>query len=152
MEVDSKLVLVKIWDTAGQEKFAAVTKGYYQRAHGMIVTCAVDSRKTFNNLRNWIYSIRENNINDNLPIVLVGNKCDLTENREIKQEELVCLAKEWGVECYETSAKEGTNVDEAFDYIINKIYKTLYKKIDGIKLEEQKEEGGVGGKINNCCK
>jgi len=51
IEIDNNLLHIKIWDTAGQEKFASIAKSYYQRAHGMIVTCALDNRKSFTNLR-----------------------------------------------------------------------------------------------------
>jgi len=142
-------LLIKIWDTAGQEKFASITKNYYQRAHGMIVTCALDNRKSFTNLKNWLYSIKENNTNNELPIVIVANKCDLDETREIRKEEIFCLSKEWNTNSFETSAKNGINVDEAFDYIINKIYKSIYKKSESFNINEKTTEGN---KKVSCCK
>jgi len=150
IEIDNKLILIKIWDTAGQEKFATITKSYYQRAHGIIVTCALNNRKSFVNLKNWLYSIKDNNTNDNLPILIVVNKCDLEETREIRKDEVQCLAKEWNADFFETSAKDGINVDEAFDYIINKIYNTTYKKSEGFKIDETANEDNQSK--NNCCK
>lgn len=151
MEIDNKLIAIKIWDTAGQEKFASVAKSYYQRAHGMIVTCAINNRKSFSNLKNWLYSIKENNSNENLPIIIVANKFDLENEREVKKEEIICLAKEWGVEAFETSAQDGYNVDEAFDKIINLVYSSLYKKVEGFKIEENVKNIDSEEK-NNCCK
>lgn len=152
MEVDHKLLQIKIWDTAGQEKFATITKSFYQRAHGMIVACALDNRKSFTNLKSWLYSIKDNNSNENLPILIVVNKCDLEETREIRKDEVECLAREWKADFFETSAKEGINVDEAFDHIINKIYKTTYtKKSEGFKIDDSHKEDS-GSNKNNCCK
>ncbi len=157
MEVDEKLLSIKIWDTAGQEKFASIAKNYYQRAHGMIVTCALNNRKSFANLKNWLFSIKDNNSNENLPIVIVANKCDLMDEREIRKDEIQCLAKEWNGDFFETSALDGTNVDEAFDHIINKIYTTMYKnkttesKTEGFKIEENKEGDNRDSKFINCC-
>jgi small GTP-binding protein len=113
----------------------------------MIVTCALDNRKSFVNLKNWLFSIKENNSNNNLPIIICVNKCDLEETREIRQDEIQCLAKEWNADFFETSAKDGTKVDEAFDYIIHKIYNTVYKKTEGFKIDEST----LKDKEVKCC-
>jgi len=121
----------------------------------MIVTCALDNRKSFANLKKWIYSIKENNSNEKLPIVIIANKCDVElSNREITKEDIHCFAKEWGVEYFETSAKDGTNVDESFEFLFNMIYKTIYTKNEGFKIEISESQNlneNNNGK-NICCK
>jgi len=114
----------------------------------MVVTCALDNRQSFNNLRNWMNSIRENSTNDDLPIILIANKSDLVDNREVQKHELQALANEWKIEFYETSAMSGTNIEPAFDKLINKIYNTIYKKDQGFSVNSSSE---VKPK-EKCCK
>ena len=105
---------LKFWDTAGQEKFRSVTKNYYQRAHGMMITMAIDNRPSFENLKMWVNSVFENSGNTNMPLVVICNKCDLEDNREVENSEVENLCKEdfKGLKVFFTSAKNGTNIDE----------------------------------------
>lgn len=121
---------IKFWDTAGQEKFRSVTKNYYQRAQGMIITMAIDNRESFNNLRMWVNSVLENSGNQNMPFVVVCNKMDLDENEKVIQisevEELcndVHKDKTLKLKYFFTSAKTGENIDEAFEYIMKEVIK-----------------------------
>jgi small GTP-binding protein len=144
--IDNKKIQVKIWDTAGQEKFAAIAKSYYQRAHGIILTCAINNRKSFNNLRNWLSSIKDTVNEENIQLIIIANKCDLEAEREVSKHEIADKAKELDIEYFETSAKDNCNIDEAFDTITNKVYDKVYNKNVGISLSKSDK------KFSNCCK
>lgn len=112
---------LKFWDTAGQEKFQSVTRNYYQRSHGMLITMAINIRSSFSNLKMWINSIYDGSSLSDLPIVVICNKCDLEDQRQVSNNEIEKFCKEEKLKVFFTSAKNGSNIDEAFDYIINKV-------------------------------
>jgi small GTP-binding protein len=113
LTIDNVRVKLQIWDTAGQEKFRAITKAYYRGAHGILVVFDVSRRDTFNQTKVWIDSIRDSSVDTNpIDVILVGNKCDL--ERAVSREEAESLAKQFQINYYETSAKESVNVETAF--------------------------------------
>ena len=140
---------IKFWDTAGQEKFRSVTKNYYQRAHGMILTMSVDYKTSFENLLMWINSVKENSGNENLPIVICCNKVDLPEEeREVNLSDVskVCNEEHKNIKLFFTSAKNGNNINEAFEYIIEKVIKENRTNNDqNIDLNGNKERS------KGCC-
>lgn len=111
LEIDGTPVKLQIWDTAGQEKFRAITKAYYRGAHGILVVFDISRRDTFNQVKMWIDSIKDAST-DTIDVILVGNKADL--DRAVTKEEAQELATQSGIKYYETSAKENTNVEDAF--------------------------------------
>lgn len=111
MIIDDAKIKLQIWDTAGQEKFRTIAKGYFRGANGIIIVFDVTSRDTFNQCKTWMNSIKET-MTEPVDIVLVGNKCDMT--RVITEEEAQTLANEMGVKYFETSAKTGQNVENTF--------------------------------------
>lgn len=145
---------IKFWDTAGQERFQSVTKNYYQRAHGMIITMAINKRSSFTNLKMWINSIREGTSSTEIPLIVVCNKCDLEEEREVENSEIEKFCQEENIKTFFTSAKNGKNIDESFDSIIN-----LVVKKNASKKEENERNNRVDlntGKVDNpsgskCC-
>lgn len=141
---------LKFWDTAGQEKFRSVTKHYYQRAHGMLITMAINKRSSFTNLKMWINSIIENS-NSKIPLVVVCNKCDLENEREVQNLEIERFCHEEKLKVYFTSALNGLNIDEAFDYIISEVIKeNQFKgKEEKVELNEGLPSKNTSG--SNCC-
>ncbi len=123
---DNKIVKMQIWDTAGQDRFRAITKNYYKGAHGIILMFDVTSTMSFNNIKNWLIQIKENT-SEKIQIILVGNKIDAVNRRVIPKEESEKVAKEYGLKYFETSAKENINVQETFSYLTKEIY-TLAEK------------------------
>lgn len=120
--------LFKIWDTAGQEKYASLTKSYYQRADGIVLVCSIDSLQSFLNLQNWLQSITNNTNDQKIQLLLIANKCDLEHNREVNTDELQLFAKQLQVNLYQSSAKDNINITPAFDYIIDKVYECSISK------------------------
>ena len=143
---DGKIVKIQIWDTAGQDRFRSITKNYYKGAHGIILIYDVTSRKTFENVKNWVSQIKEE-VSDKVIIILVGNKIDDESNRKVSKEEGKKMANDCGLDFFETSAKSGLNIDSTFNELVKKTVET-YSKIDGKgdKLNVKKS-----GKKKGCC-
>lgn len=135
---------LKFWDTAGQEKFRSVTKNYYQRAHGMIITMAIDNKSSFNNLKMWVNSVFENSGNSNMPLVVVCNKIDLEDEREVQNSEVedLCNDESLRLKFFFTSAKTGANIDESVEYIIKEVIKTNTSLGNGNGRKTLTEEKG----------
>jgi Ras-related protein Rab-14 len=113
IEVMSKKIKLQIWDTAGQERFRAVTRSYYRGAAGALLVYDVTRRATYNHLTSWLTDAR-NLTNPNTVIMMIGNKKDLEEQRDVTFEEARNFAQENGLIFLEASAKTGENVEEAF--------------------------------------
>ena len=114
LEINNKKVKMQIWDTAGQERFRTVVSTYFRGAHGILLLYDVTNRDSFKNLENWLIEI-EKNSSDKVLKILLGNKCDLSDDRQIPTEEGQAFAIRNGMEFMETSAKMNTNVSEAFE-------------------------------------
>ena len=144
-----KNIKLQIWDTAGQDRFRAITKNYYKGANGIILIYDVTSQKTFDNVKNWVTQIREE-ASKNVIVYLCGNKIDQKEYRVINNEDGVKIAQEFGFSFYETSAKEGININETFEDLVEKI-DSVYSKLD-MKIKKTKKNKLFNGKNrNNCC-
>lgn len=143
---DGKIVKIQIWDTAGQDRFRSITKNYYKGAHGIILIYDVTSRKTFENIQNWVTQIKEE-VSEKVNIILVGNKIDDENNRKVSSEEGKKMADQWGLDFFETSAKSGINIDTTFNDLVKKTVET-YSKTEGKgdKLNNKKS-----GNKKKCC-
>ena len=113
IEVDGKTIKLQIWDTAGQERFKTITSSYYKGAHGIIVTYDITDRESFSAIENWMNEV-EKHASDNISRILVGNKCDMADARQVSTDEGKELAEHYNVRFLETSAKDCKNVEEAF--------------------------------------
>ncbi|KAE8613238.1 hypothetical protein XENTR_v10007636 [Xenopus tropicalis] len=114
MNINGKKVKVQVWDTAGQERFRTITQSYYRSAHGAIIAYDITRRQSFESVPHWIYEAEKYGA-ANLMMMLIGNKSDLAEKRQILFEEACTLAEKHGLlAVLETSAKESHNVDEVF--------------------------------------
>lgn len=108
--IDGVKIKMQIWDTAGQERFKTITETYYKGAAGVILVYAVNDRKTFNSLENWIKQINESQP-DNISKIIVGNKSDVADSeRQVSKAEGEALAKKYGVQFLESSAKDNYNI------------------------------------------
>lgn len=116
--LEDRTVRMQLWDTAGQERFRALIPGYIRDSAGAVVVYDIASRASFTSTFKWIEEVRVERGND-LVIVLVGNKSDLPEKREVSTEEAESKARDYGVMFLEVSAKQGTNVKALFRKIAN---------------------------------
>ena len=110
-----KNIKLQIWDTAGQDRFRAITKNYYKGANGIILIYDVTNAQTFENVKNWISQIKEE-ANPNVVIYLAGNKIDLPEEtKSVSTEAGQRMADEYKLLFKEASAKAGKNVNVVKD-------------------------------------
>ena len=114
LEIEKKSIKLQIWDTAGQERFRNVISSYFKGAHGILLIFDITSRNSFKELENWLGEV-ERNASSQILKILIGNKCDLEEEREISKDEGEAFAMRNGMQYIETSAKINTNVNEAFE-------------------------------------
>ena len=116
IKIKQKNARLQLWDTAGQEKFQAITSQYYRGAHGALLVYDITNQDSFNDVETWYTELRANAKPD-LVVVLVGNKSDLEVARKISFDEGKNLASKYNLYFMETSAKSGLNVDEAFENV-----------------------------------
>ena len=124
VEINNKVYRIQIWDTAGQENFRSITRAYYKNSVCALVVYDISSRDSFNNVSTWIDDCK-NQSPKTIFMVLVGNKSDLSDRRQVNTEEGQELADKYGMLFYETSAKDGTNVDNIFYDSANKIAQNI---------------------------
>ena len=142
---DGKMVKIQIWDTAGQDRFRSITKNYFKGAHGIVLLYDITDKGTFESVRNWIKQIKEE-VDDNVCIILVGNKIDLEDKRQVTKEEGENMAEEYGLMHFECSAKTGENIHESFNELLKKTVENFSKVVDNIQLRKSKKKNK-----KNCC-
>lgn len=113
VELDGKTIKLQIWDTAGQERFRTITSSYYRGAHGIIIVYDITDVESFSNVRQWLFEI-DRFASEQVNKLLVGNKSDLTNKRVVTTETAKEFAQTLDIPFLETSAKNSTNVEEAF--------------------------------------
>lgn len=142
VEVDGQQCMLEILDTAGTEQFTAMRDLYMKNGQGFVLVYSITSQATFNDLvelREQILRVKDT---DKVPIVLVGNKCDLEDDRVVSKDQGSSLANQWGGGCSfkETSARKKINVDEVFY--------DLVRQINSSMPEKEKKKGGEKKKCN----
>ena len=139
VKIRGKTYRIQIWDTAGQESFRSITRGYYKSSVCALVVYDISNKESFNNISTWIEDCK-NQSPKTIFFVLVGNKSDLEDKRQVSTEEGQELAEKYGIPFYETSAKTGTNINEIFfnsaEEIVKKMEQNYYDLEEdcGIKL------------------
>lgn len=144
-EVGGYRVEIQIWDTAGQEKFRSLGPLYYRSSVGAIVVYDVTNRASFRSVEEWIENFT-NVAGTEVVVMLVGNKCDLTEQREVTAKEALDWARPRGYAVYETSAKTGENIESVFEALAEALVheKQAHDDKDNPKLEEHEQSDGCG--------
>ena len=158
---------IQIWDTAGQENYKSITRGYYKSSACAFIVYDITNLKTFKNINNWIKDC-VNLAPKNILLVLIGNKSDLEENREVDYDLGKNLADENNMIFFETSALSGNNIINAFNSSIQVIHNLILNNNfseeelsnNGIRIEKnnsndiQINKMKMGNKNNNidCCK
>ena len=146
---NGKNIKLQIWDTAGQDRFRAITKNYYKGANGIILIYDITNLQSYENVKNWIAQIREE-ANPNVVIYLAGNKIDVVEElRMVKTEDGQKIADEFNLPFYETSAKSGINVNKIFDDLVEKVDE-IYSKLE-VPKSEVKNKLYDGETKKGCC-
>ena len=145
-KINSKIIRLQIWDTCGQEEYRSLIQNFYRNASLAILVYSIDKRTSFENLEVWLNEIKGRGSPD-VKIFLVGNKNDLSENREVSIEEGQKFYEDHKLNLFiETSAKSGENVQELFKkaaIALNKdhlLYKEMASKENSIKIPTLEDE------------
>ena len=155
VEIDNKKIKVQIWDTAGQERYRSITSAYYKGAKGCLLVYDITRKVTFESIDRWISDLKAAG-EEKLSIILIGNKCDLEDQRKVTKEEAEEKAQFHKLAFIETSALNGTNIERAFEELINDVYKNnkqLFKKEVNLLLDDKGIEIGQPKKEEKggCC-
>ena len=155
--IKNKRIRVQLWDTAGQEKYKSLTKSLFVKVQGIIAMFDLTNEDSFNQAKFWIKSIREE-CGSRMPLILLGNKSDLEEQREVSKEEGQQKAELYKLAFMETSALNGNNIEKAFTELVNDVYKNHHNSIEndakidlndkGVDLNDAKENNEEKKK---CC-
>ena len=133
LKIGDKIYRVQLWDTVGQEEFQSISRGYYKSGVCALVVYDITNRESFNNVSTWVEECK-NNGPSTISLVLVGNKIDLEDKRQITYEEGEDYANQNNMQFFETSALNGSNIDKMFndtvESIIRKIENNYYKDKD----------------------
>lgn len=145
---DKSVIKLHIWDTAGQERFRTITSSYYRGAHGIILVYDITDRESFDNVRAWVHEI-DRYANEGVVKLLVGNKSDLSSERQVSTEEGRLLAIQLNVPFIETSAKSSTNVEDAFLKMTIGIRDKVAIRKNDYDIDGNAAAGGGGGGYGN---
>ena len=138
-EINNTKIKIQIWDTAGQERYKSITKTYYKGAKGALIVYDITNKDSFKNVDKWINDLKESG-DDDVSILIVGNKCDLEASREVTTDEVKKKAELYKMAYCETSALKGENIDNAF--------RTLIKIVVEKNEKKKNEEDKYGNKSN----
>ncbi|KAH9287193.1 Ras-related protein Rap-1b [Echinococcus granulosus] len=121
IDVDGQQCMLEILDTAGTEQFTAMRDLYMKNGQGFVLCYSITSQSTFNDLADLYEQILRVKDTHEVPLVLVGNKCDLDNERVVGREQGQTLARNWNCVFMETSAKAKINVNEVFFDLVRQI-------------------------------
>ena len=158
--INNRVVRIQIWDTAGQEAFRSITRTYYKSSTCAFIVYDITDKKSFENVLTWLNECRDMCYKDIL-ICLIGNKSDLEGKRVISYEEGKNFADENNLLFFETSAKNGSNIQECFNQsasiLVDKIEKgqlKLDQASNGIQIgnfPDSEQNENLKKKKKKCC-
>jgi small GTP-binding protein len=134
---NGKKVNAKFFDTSGQERFHSLSANFIKRADGVILMYDITNRESFDTIFIWLKDIFNNKERD-FPVILVGNKCDLEDERKVTKEEGENFANKLNVKFYETSNKDGINIEESSRELIRMVLNYNSNDISSQKLSKKK--------------
>ena len=149
IKINGKNIKLQIWDTAGQEKYRALTRSFLIKAQGILALYDITNHTSFDNLQSWLTLIKEECYVD-IPVIIVGNKMDLEEKRIVNKEEASEYAKKENVEFIETSSKTGENVEKTLYMLTEKVLQKIENSSD---FSFTLDSGTIKKKRNkhSCC-
>ena len=120
-------VEMKIWDTAGQEKYRSMTRGYLRDSNGIFIVFDLSKKKSFDSLQSWLDEINNADISKNCVKILIGNKSDFKE-KEVDENTAKKFAEENNMKFLSVSAKKGINIESMFEIMGDSCAKVLQEE------------------------
>lgn len=151
VQVDEKCIKAQVWDTAGQERYKAVTSAYYRGAVGALMVFSLCNKASLDSIESqWLHEMLENADPNCVPL-LVGNKSDLREERQVATEEAAAFAKKHNMGYIETSAVDATGVGEAFEQLLTEVYRrgVTISTLANNKVDPDASAPGKGMRLSN---
>ena len=148
INIENKLYKLLFYDTAGEEKYKSIPKNYIKNMQGIILMYDITNKKSFDSIIDWISDVKEIK-GENFPMILVGNKIDLNESRVVTEEMGYELAEKNQIEFFETSNKDGTNIQEAGLEIVYKILGET--KVNNSRIERISTANSNNCTSRKCC-
>ena len=121
---DGKVIRAQFWDTAGNDRYHALTSSYFRGAVAAAVVYDISNFQSFKNVSFWLKEIKAK-CNENIVIILIGNKSDLDGERQIDRSKAAAYAEKHSIAFMETSARDGTDVNTSFEMVVNEVYRVL---------------------------
>ena len=147
-KINNKIIQIKFWDTAGQEIFHSLTKNFYRKADGIIIVYDITNKESFERIQDWIKSIYDNtDTYKEIQMIIVGNKIDLEEMREVTKEDGLKIGKYYEIDFYEASAKNDEGVNNFMIKIIRDILDNKVNNRNTTNIKNYKN--GIYGEDNN---
>lgn len=137
-------VHLQLWDTAGQERFRSLTTAFFRDAMGFLLMFDLTSQQSFLNVRNWMSQLQANAYCENPDIILIGNKADLPDQREVNEQQAQELAAKYSIPYFETSAATGQNVEQAVEALLDLIMQRMEQCVEKSQLAESLNGGNSG--------
>ncbi|KAJ3436333.1 ras-like protein rasd [Anaeramoeba flamelloides] len=147
IEIDEEACLLDILDTAGQNEYSAMRDSYMREGDGFLLVYAINSRNSFDEVSIFREQITQTKESEDVPMIIVGNKSHLENERQVSIGEGADLAKSFNCPFMETSAKTRTNVKEVFIGLVREIRK---KKFGNTKKKKKKKKSGGSKKKSGC--
>ena len=144
---DGNQYKITIYDTAGQERFKSISINSFRHCDGVILMYDITNRDSFHSISEWVKNMYDAK-DKGFPFILIGNKNDLKDQREVSEEEGLEAAEKYETKYFETSAKNGINVEKSIDELLNKIISKTIIKVKTIKLDPRKSKVKTKHK---CC-
>jgi Ras-related protein Rab-1A len=153
LKINNDNFRLQIWDTAGQEKYQSITKTFYKGAHAVILVFDLTSKKSYEEMKDIWLEESIKSCDPDVQFVIFGNKKDLESKREVTKEEVMNFIKDKDILYFETSAKSGENVENAFFKITEKIHEKQKNSIEKTQqpFGSSLEEANLNKKQSGCC-
>ena len=126
--IEGHTIKAQIWDTAGQERYKAITSAYYKGAKGAFIVYDITRKNSFESVEKWVSDVTAV-ADKKITIVLIGNKSDLEDQRQVTKEQAEEKSNKLEIAFLETSALSGENLEKAFEMMINEVYKKCHDEM-----------------------
>ena len=155
-KINNQVFKIEMWDTAGQERYKSITAAYYKGAKGALIVYDTTQKTSYENINKWMVEIKDKASKD-MKLMIIGNKTDLKDSRQVETNEALQKAKDLEASLMETSAKDGSNVKEAFYDLLKEMYREIKKKIEVVESQTKGGNDGIQLETNEkpkkkgCC-